>query len=239
MNEQQWAEKLPHEGFTNLAVCPNGPNTEFGEHTHEQQTVHVILEGEFTLFEQGDVKTLKKRRPVRDFGGHHPQGQVRPPGMHVYYRSQGRERLNMVDVKTEILIKCPRSKVSEYVSNPDNAPKWYVNIQSVEWKTPKPLVLGSQIAFTAQFLGRRLSYAYEIIEFVPAQKLVMRTSSGPFVMETTYLWESRDDKTTRMTLRNRGNPTGFSKFLAPFLSLALKRENEKDLRRLKEIMERT
>lgn len=145
----------------------------------------------------------------------------------------------MVDVKTEILIKCPRNKVSEYVSNPDNAPKWYVNIKSVEWKTPKPLALGSQIAFKAQFLGRKLEYVYEIVKLVSGQKLVMRTSSGPFTMETTYLWEAVDDKTTHMTLRNRGNPTGFSRLFAPFMSFAMKRENKKDLRRLKEIIERT
>lgn len=144
----------------------------------------------------------------------------------------------MVDVKTEIIIKCPRNKVSEYVSNPDNAPKWYVNIRAVEWKTSKPLTLGSQIAFKAQFLGRQLSYVYEIVELNPRKKLVMRTASGPFTMETTYLWEVMDDKTTRMTLRNRGNPSGFSRLLAPFMSFAMKRANQKDLFRLKEIMEK-
>ena len=86
----------------------------------------------------------------------------------------------MVDVTTEILINCSKVKVSDYATNPDNAPKWYVNIKSVEWRTPKPLRVGSQVAFTAHFLGRKLSYVYEFIEIVPHEKLIMRTAQGRF-----------------------------------------------------------
>ncbi len=143
----------------------------------------------------------------------------------------------MVDVTTETVIKCSRDKASEYASDPDNAPKWYVNIKSVEWKTAKPLTLGSQIAFKSKFLGRQLAYVYEIVELVPRQKLVMRTTDGPLLMETTYLWEDVDGEGTRMTLRNKGNPTGFSRLFAPFMSSAMRRANQKDLKRLKSILE--
>ncbi|MDZ5473671.1 SRPBCC family protein [Bacillus sp. 31A1R] len=144
----------------------------------------------------------------------------------------------MVDVLTEIKIRSSLNKVSEYAANPDHAPKWYVNIKSVEWKTPKPLKLGSQIAFKANFLGRTLAYVYEVVEFVPGKKLVMRTANGPFPMETIYTWEVIEDNLTRMTLRNKGNPTGFSRFFTPFMSQMMKRANNKDLKKIKDILEK-
>ncbi|KRF04491.1 ATPase [Paenibacillus sp. Soil766] len=143
----------------------------------------------------------------------------------------------MVDVFTEITINCPREQVSEYAANPDKAPEWYVNINSAEWHTAKPLQVGSKIAFKANFLGRQLAYVYEVAEYSPGHKLVMRTAHGPFPMETTYTWDSVNSRTTRMTLRNKGNPTGFSTLFSPFMSLMMKRANQKDLNKVKLIME--
>jgi len=143
----------------------------------------------------------------------------------------------MVDVITEITINRPLEKVATYASNPENAPEWYVNIQSAEWKTEKMVKKGSQIAFKANFLGRELAYIYEITEFQPGGKLVMKTSAGPFPMETIYTWESIESDVTRMTLRNRGNPKGFSKFFSPLMTTMMKRANMKDLKKIKEILE--
>jgi hypothetical protein len=142
-----------------------------------------------------------------------------------------------VDVQSAIVIKRPLADVARYAADPDNAPLWYVNIKSVEWVTPPPAQVGSQIAFVAHFLGRRLAYTYEIIEFIPGVRLVMRTSEGPFPMETTYTWESNADGTTRMTLRNRGTPAGFSIWVAPLMAIGVRRANRKDLVLLKERLE--
>jgi uncharacterized membrane protein len=143
----------------------------------------------------------------------------------------------LVDVSTEVIIERPRALVSEYAANPDNAPNWYVNIKSVEWETPRPVGLGSKLAFVAQFLGRRLAYTYEVVAFVPGERFVMRTSKGPFPMETVYTWESTDSGATRMALRNHGHPTGFSKLFAPFMARAMRSANRKDLARLKQLLE--
>ena len=142
-----------------------------------------------------------------------------------------------VDLSTEIAIDRPREVVAEYAANPDHAPKWYVNIKSVEWKTAPPLAVGSRVAFVADFLGKRLVYTYEIVEFTPGERLVMRTAEGPFPMETQYTWESTAGGGTRMTLRNHGNPSGFSKVAAPLMAAAMRRANRKDLAALKRILE--
>jgi ligand-binding SRPBCC domain-containing protein len=145
--------------------------------------------------------------------------------------------MQTVNVSTEATIKCPLERVAAYASNPDNATEWYANIKSVRWKTARKISVGSQIEFIAHFLGRQLIYTYEIVEFVPNEKFVMRTVDGPFPMETTYLWKSNSASETRMTLINRGSPKGFSRFLAPCMAFAMKRANRKDLKRLKHILE--
>jgi Polyketide cyclase / dehydrase and lipid transport. len=142
-----------------------------------------------------------------------------------------------VGVLTEVVIARQRAEVAAFAANPDNAPAWYVNIRSVEWKSERPLAVGSRVAFVARFLGKRLAYTYEVVEWLPAERFVMRTAEGPFPMETTYRWEAVGEGATRMTLRNRGNPSGFSRLATPFLSAAMRRANRKDLARLKELLE--
>ncbi len=142
-----------------------------------------------------------------------------------------------VDVATEIMIERPLEVVAAYAADPTNAPCWYENIRSVEWRSAPSVAVGSRIAFVASFLGRRLAYTYEIVELVPDERLVMRTAEGPFPMETTYVWSSAEDGRTRMTLGNRGEPAGFSKIVAPFMATAMRRANRKDLERLRSILE--
>src|SRR3954451_2607121 len=143
-----------------------------------------------------------------------------------------------VDVLSEVVIDRPCGQVAAYAADPSHAPDWYVTIASVEWLTDPPVRVGSRIAFVARFLGRRLAYTYEIVEFVPGERLVMRTAQGPFPMETTYTWEPVDPGHTRMTLRNRGEPAGFGRIAAPVMAAAMRRANDKDLAKLKRILER-
>jgi hypothetical protein len=142
-----------------------------------------------------------------------------------------------VDVETRTSIARPRDEVAAYACDPDNATAWYANIEAVQWRSPRPLQVGSRLAFVARFLGRRLEYTYAVREHVPGERFVMSTAEGPFPMETTYTWEDADGGATTMTLRNRGEPTGFAKVAAPMMARAMTRANRADLRRLKEILE--
>jgi uncharacterized protein YndB with AHSA1/START domain len=143
-----------------------------------------------------------------------------------------------VDVQCELTIPRPREEVAAYAADPDKTTSWYSNIKAVEWQTPRPLAVGSRVAFVASFLGRRLAYTYEIREHVPGERLVMSTAQGPFPMETTYIWEDAGPGATRMTLRNRGEPSGFKKVAAPVMARAMRRAMTKDLERLSAILQR-
>ena len=142
-----------------------------------------------------------------------------------------------VDVRTEIEVNRPRADVAAFAMDPDNATSWYENIESVEWETARPLAVGTRIVFAARFLGRRLAYTYEVRELTPGERFVMSTAQGPFPMETTYTWEDTPSGATHMTLRNRGEPSGFASVAAPMMARAMRRANRKDLARLKSILE--
>ena len=142
-----------------------------------------------------------------------------------------------VEVVTETEIARPRDEVAQFAADPDNATRWYANIESVRWETPRPLVVGSRLAFVARFLGRPLSYTYDVREHVPGERLVMASAEGPLRMETTYEWRDSLSGGTLMTLRNRGEPSGFAHVAAPLLARAMRHANIKDLRKLKEILE--
>src|SRR3712207_342340 len=114
-----------------------------------------------------------------------------------------------VDVAVEAVIPSPREVVASYAGDPSNAPEWYAHLASVRWRTAPPLAVGSQLDFEAHFLGRPLTYTYEVVELVVGERLVMRTSDSPFPMETTYTWHPVAGGTL-MRLRNRGAPRGFA-----------------------------
>ena len=141
-----------------------------------------------------------------------------------------------VDVQVETEILRPVDEVAAYAGDPGNAPEWYANIRSIVWRTEPPLRVGSQMDFVARFLGKQIAYTYEVTELDPGRRLVMQTAQGPFPMQTTYTWEPTAGG-TRMTLRNAGEPSGFSRVTAPVMEVAMRRATNKDLARLKALLE--
>lgn len=86
----------------------------------------------------------------------------------------------MVDVLTRIVIDAPRDIVSAFAADPTRAPEWYVNIGSVEGKTDGELRVGAKAAFVAHFLGCRLAYTYEVVEYRASEpgEPIERTSNS-------------------------------------------------------------
>lgn len=136
-----------------------------------------------------------------------------------------------VDVAVERVIAAERTEVAGFAGDPSNAPLWYSNIRTVRWRTEPPVAVGSRMDFEAKFLGRTLAYTYEVVELVPGERMVMRTTDGPFPMETTYTWRTVPGGTL-MRLRNRGTPSGFARIATPVMTLAMKSAMTKDLDRL-------
>lgn len=124
----------------------------------------------------------------------------------------------MVDAATSIVIRRPLHEVAGSTMDPLNAPAWYRNISTARRLDEGSFGIGARAAFEARFLGRILSYTYEVKEYVPNRLLVMATAQGPFPMRTSYRFKAVDGARTRVHLRNDGRPSGFSKLLAPLMA---------------------
>ena len=142
-----------------------------------------------------------------------------------------------IDVTTEVVIDRPVAEVAAYAADPTNVPAWYDRISSVAWQTPPPVAVGTRVAFVASFLGKRLSYTYEVVELDLPHRLVMRTDDGPFPMETTYEWAAEGDR-TRMRLRNRGEPPGVLGKVDAVVAAQVRRSTTKDLAKLAALLRR-
>ncbi len=142
-----------------------------------------------------------------------------------------------VDVAETVVIERPIAAVAEYAGDPSNAPEWYRRIKTADWQTDPPVKLGSQITFRARFVGKDLVYTYVVTEFTPGEQVAMRTAEGPFPMNTTYTWRAVGERVTHMTLRNHGEPQGFSRLMAPLMAIAMRRAMRQDLADLKRLLE--
>jgi mannose-6-phosphate isomerase-like protein (cupin superfamily) len=50
--------QLREEGFLHTYVWQDGPNAFYPDHTHASETEHIILDGEMTLTQDGEVHTF-------------------------------------------------------------------------------------------------------------------------------------------------------------------------------------
>ena len=141
-----------------------------------------------------------------------------------------------MEVIVDIEIERPRQQVAAFASDPHNDTEWIVNIKEVEWKTEPPVQKGTAISRVAYFLGKRLAYTYVVDDFVPGELLAMRATDGPFPMTTDYRWEDAGQG-TKMTITVGGGPGGFFGLATPLLKAQMRRALNKDLAKIKQILE--
>jgi hypothetical protein len=94
------------------------------------------------------------------------------------------------------------------------------------------------MTFNAPFLGRHLAYTYEITDFIPAERLVMRTQPRDrFRWKTTYTWQHW----SRLNLRQgEDGAIGLARIpqaRGPLMTTAIRHANRTDLRKLRAILQ--
>ncbi len=140
------------------------------------------------------------------------------------------------DVQVETIVARPRELVARYASDWRNDTTWIRAISEARLVTEPPFGVGSQVERVATFLGKRIEYVNEVVEYDPEARLVMRSVKAPFPMTVVYEFEDADAG-TRVRIRARGDAGGFYKLAGPLLSRAVKRSIASDLATLKVTLE--
>jgi uncharacterized membrane protein len=145
-----------------------------------------------------------------------------------------------IDVTAQVEIRRPVSEVAAYMIDPRNDPAWIGGVREVRMETPPPLAAGSRVARVAHFLGRRVEYVNEVTELDPARVLDMRSVKAPFPMRVTYSFDAAGAGAGATVVRNRvrGAPGGFFAMFGPLLGPLVRRSVQKDLERLRGVLER-
>ena len=140
------------------------------------------------------------------------------------------------DVQVETVVERPRSEVAGYAMDWRNDPLWIGGISDASLVTGGPFGVGSQVARVATFLGKRIEYVNEVVEYEPDARLVMQSVKGPFPMTVAYEFEDAEGG-ARVRIHTRGDASGFYRLAGPVLTRAAKRAIAGDLRRLKGLLE--
>jgi uncharacterized membrane protein len=140
------------------------------------------------------------------------------------------------DVEVETIVERPRPEVARYAMDWHNDREWIGALSDVRLVTGEPFGVGSHVARVASFLGKRIEYVNEVVELEPDARLVMRSVKAPFPMTVVYEFEDAGEG-TRMRIRTQGDASGFYRVAGPMLARAVRRGVERDLRRLKQVLE--
>lgn len=140
------------------------------------------------------------------------------------------------DVQVQLRIDRPRADVARYAADWRNDPVWIGAISEARLVTEPPFGVGAQVARVAAFLGKRIEYVNEVVEYQPEERLVMRSVKGPFPMRVVYEFDDAEGGTL-MRIRAQGEASGFYRLASPMVSRAVRRSIASDLARLKATLE--
>ena len=141
-----------------------------------------------------------------------------------------------VDVTVETLIQRAKDEVTSYAMNPDNDAEWISGIVTAKMLTEPPLSIGTQVSRVAKFLGKRIEYVLEVVEYDPGSLMQMKSIKGPFPMEVSYQFQETGDGTLAR-IHVKGEANGFFKIASPIMARSVKKSVSNDLKALKQIME--
>jgi uncharacterized membrane protein len=141
----------------------------------------------------------------------------------------------MIEVEHSIVVPRSVDKVFSFLSNFEQDPHWQSGILEAKQTPQGSTLVGTTIRQVRQFLGRRLDYTGEVIEYEKNKKIWVKSISGPYPFEGGYTLEPVDGG-TQVTFLLRVQPSGIIRFTQSMVARELKKQLELDSVRLKDLL---
>lgn len=142
----------------------------------------------------------------------------------------------MAQVKSSIIIKRPIEEVFAFVADPRNDLKWRSDVVESN-VTSGSLGVGTTFEFASEFMGRKIETKGEMTVYDPPKRFAWKSIKSPIPVSAVTTFEAVADGTLVVDTADF-EPGGFFKIAEPLLIKQAQSSTEKDMKRLKELLEK-
>ena len=142
----------------------------------------------------------------------------------------------MTTIKASVIVNRPVDEVFAYVTDVKTWPRWESGLLQAEQTSDGPINVGTTFRGTNQALGQRMEWTSEVTDYTPSKSWGQKIVSKGWSTEESLTFE-RFEGTTEFTLASELEMDGFFKLFAPFVARKMQKQIEKNLVKLKDILE--
>ncbi len=143
----------------------------------------------------------------------------------------------MINLDLSTLIDRPMKDVFAFVSNLNNMSKWNSAVVSLEQITPGAVGVGTKFKSVGEMMGRRIEGEVQVTSYEPDTKTGFQMNAGPMQINVTISFKPVGTG-TKVGLNAQGNPAGVFKLAEGMMQARVKSMMEKNLARLKSVLEK-
>ena len=142
----------------------------------------------------------------------------------------------MVRIVADVIVELPRETVFDAASDPETHLQWETSTIKVIKVTVGPMGIGTKHQGSVRFLGQRINWESEVIEYQPNSRVEYGITAGS--MQFKEKWNFEDvEQNTKVTFIFEGDLCGFLRLISPIAVWAWRRQAHKDLARMKTVLE--
>lgn len=140
-------------------------------------------------------------------------------------------------IKASIIINKPVDEVFAYVTDVKTWPFWESGLLEAEQTSDGPLNVGTTFRGMNQALGQRMEWTSEVTNYIPYKSWGQKIVSKSWSTEESLAFEPFQGSTTKFSLVSELDMCGLLRLFAPFVARKMQKQIEKNLVRLKDILE--